>query len=134
MPESNVEIVRRAYEAWNRGDFDAAAAVLDPEIEWQMPANIPDAGTYRGPEEVRRRLEEFLEVWDEFTVTVEELIDEGNRVIARIRYGGLGSGSGIEVQGASADTHVWTLRGGRAVRLEMRGGTEGVVEGGADSE
>jgi ketosteroid isomerase-like protein len=134
MPESNVEIVRRAYEAWNRGDFDAAAEVLDPQIEWQMPSNIPDAGTYRGPDEDRRRLEEFLEAWDEFTVDVEELIDEGDRVIARIRYGGLGSGSGIEVRGASADTHVWTLRDGRAIRLEMRGGTEEAAKDRDDPE
>jgi uncharacterized protein len=134
MPESNVEIVRRAYEAWNRGDFEAAAELLDSEIEWQMPSNIPDAGTYRGPEEVRRRLEEFLEVWDEFKVNVEELIDEGDRVIALIRYGGLGSGSGIDVQGASVDTHVWTLRDGKAVRLEMRGGTGDPAESVDDSE
>ena len=34
MPESNVEAARRGFEAALRGDFDAIADLLDPEVKW----------------------------------------------------------------------------------------------------
>jgi ketosteroid isomerase-like protein len=34
MAEGNVEIIRRAMEAWNRGDIEASLELADPEIEW----------------------------------------------------------------------------------------------------
>jgi ketosteroid isomerase-like protein len=41
MSESNVELARRGYEAAIRGDFDAIAELLDPEVKWH--AGDPDA-------------------------------------------------------------------------------------------
>jgi ketosteroid isomerase-like protein len=32
MSEENVEVVRRLYEAVNRGDFDDAVQSMDPEV------------------------------------------------------------------------------------------------------
>jgi hypothetical protein len=128
MSEENVEIVRRALEAWERGDLNAAADLLDPEVEWRMPPNIPEAGTYRGRDEVMRRLEEFLEAWDDLAVTVVELIDAGARVVALVRYSGQGRGSGIEIGGVTTDAQVWTLRDGKALRVELYGGTAAALE------
>ena len=128
MSRENVEIVRRALEAWERSDLKAAADLLDPEVEWRMPPNIPEAGTYRGRDEVIRRLEEFLEAWDDLAVTVEELIDAGDRVVALVRYSGQGRGSGIEIGGVSTDAQVWTLRDGKALRVELYGGTADALE------
>ena len=34
MSRENIEIVRRAYAAFNRHDFDAAMEALDPDVEW----------------------------------------------------------------------------------------------------
>jgi ketosteroid isomerase-like protein len=85
MSEENLELVRRALEAWARGDLEAAAEVLDKDVEWRMPSNIPEAGTYRGRDEVVRRLADFLEAWGELNVTVERLVDVGDRVVAFAR-------------------------------------------------
>jgi hypothetical protein len=49
MSQETVEIVRRGYEAYARGDMDAAVAPFDPEIEI-YDHDIPDAGVYRGVE------------------------------------------------------------------------------------
>ena len=46
MSRDNVELVRRAYEAWNAGEFEEAAEVLSPEIEWRLPPNVPDTDTW----------------------------------------------------------------------------------------
>jgi uncharacterized protein len=134
MSQENVEIVRRALQAWERSDLKGAADLLDPEVEWRMPPNIPEAGTYRGRDEVMRRLEEFLEAWDDLAVTVEELIDAGDRVVALVRYSGQGRGSGIEIGGVSTDAQVWTLRDGKALRVELYGGTADALEAAGLSE
>jgi len=34
MSQENVEIVRAAFEAWNRNDFDAWIQYFDPEVHW----------------------------------------------------------------------------------------------------
>jgi ketosteroid isomerase-like protein len=123
MSEENVEVVRQALEAWGRGDPKAATDLLDPEVEWTMPSNLPETGTYRGRDEVVRRLEEFLEAWDDLAVTVEELVDAGDRVVALARYSGRGRESGIEISGVNTDAQVWTVRNGKALRVELYGGT-----------
>ena len=47
MPEENVEIIRRGYEAYKRGDVAAMLEGFDPEIEI-YDHDIPDSGEYRG--------------------------------------------------------------------------------------
>ncbi len=34
MPDTNVELARRGFEAALRGDFDAIGELLDPEVKW----------------------------------------------------------------------------------------------------
>lgn len=48
--------LRAAYAAFNRGDFDAAVAALDPKIEWSEPLEFPGGGTYYGREAVKEYL------------------------------------------------------------------------------
>src|SRR5262245_62636227 len=54
MSEENVELVRRAYDAFNRGDFEGWLAALDPDVEWDERYIAPDAAVYRGHDGVRR--------------------------------------------------------------------------------
>ncbi len=50
MSQENVEIVRRANDAWNREDLEGLLALSDPEIEY---VNSPDRG--RAGHEARTR-------------------------------------------------------------------------------
>ena len=134
MSEDNVEIVRHALEAWGRGDRNAVVDLLDPAVEWSMPPNLPDAGTYRGRDEVVGRLKEFLEAWDDLAVTVEELMDAGERVVALVRYSGRGRESGIEIAGMNIDAQVWTVRNGKVLKVELYGGTAEALEAAGLSE
>ena len=47
MSPENVEIVRRSFEAFARGDFESALAEHDPGSEWCTAADEPDRRTYR---------------------------------------------------------------------------------------
>jgi ketosteroid isomerase-like protein len=110
MSQENVELVRRAYDAWNAGNFDAASELLSPEMEWQMPPNLPESDTWRSKAEV------------------QDLIDAGDRVVALVRFRGRSAVTELELQGVSVDAAVWTVRDGKLAKVEMYGGTEAALE------
>jgi len=122
MSGENVEIVRRAFEAWNRGDPEAAIDVLDPEIEWRLPPNFPDAQAWHGRDAVVQGLTAVAGAWDEFRIDVQELIDAGDRVVALVRFHGRAAITGLDLGGVSVDGQVWTIRDGKAVDVQMYNG------------
>jgi ketosteroid isomerase-like protein len=124
VSRENVEIVRRAFEAWNSGEPDAAAGLLDPGIEWHLPENFPDAGTWRGKEQVLTGLAGLADSWEGLVADVRELIDAGDRVVALVRYHGRAAVTGLDLEGVSVDAQVWTLRDGTVVEVRMYGGTD----------
>jgi uncharacterized protein len=124
MSKENLEIVRRAYEAWNSGDGDAAIALLDPEVKWTLPPHFPDADTWHGRDRVVEGLREMMGSWESLHLDVRELIDEGDRVVARVRFEGRSARTGLDLAGMGVDTQIWTLRDGLTVEVRMFGGAE----------
>jgi ketosteroid isomerase-like protein len=123
MASENVEIVRRAYEAFNRNDPEAAIALLDPEVEWTLPAHFPDAETWRGRDRVVEGLRSMATSFDSLNLEVHELIDAGDRVVALVHIQGRAAVTGLDLSGMGVDGHIWTLRDGRVVAVRMYGGT-----------
>jgi ketosteroid isomerase-like protein len=121
VSRENVEIVRRGYEANARGDLEAALAALAPEIEIH-DHDIPDAGEYRGPEGLLRWQADWECSWESWRQEPEDFIDAGDRVVAVLRIYAKGRHSGVDVE--RLDGAVWTLRGGKAVRLDYYGSKE----------
>ena len=135
MSEENVDLVRGAYEAFNRGDLESAFEVLDPDIEVSVPPDFPEARSYRGRAEVRKWLsEQVLPIFEEFRAQPEKFLDADDQVVVFLRYIGRGKASGIEVKGVVVDAHVWTLRKGKIQKLEMYQGTETALEAAGLSE
>lgn len=129
MSQQNLDVVRRAYGAWNRGDLDAAFELLDAEVEVSPPPVFPEAGALRGRAEIRRWVEaELLEALVGARAEPEQFFDAGDRVVAFVRYFGRGKESGLDVRGRFVDGHVWTLRAGKVLKLEMYQGTEQALE------
>jgi ketosteroid isomerase-like protein len=56
----NVEIVRRAYEAWNRGDLPTFAEFLAPDVEMDFSERVLNPGSYRGRDGFLRWTEELV--------------------------------------------------------------------------
>jgi ketosteroid isomerase-like protein len=117
MSQQNVELVRRGYDAFNRGDMNAAFELFDPEIEWSEGTDVPEPQLYHGHDGVRRQQQRFRESWESFSIEPEEFIEAGDRLVVIVKLAGRGKGSGIDVETRGA--HVWTVRAGKAVRLEM---------------
>lgn len=53
MANSNVELVQRMYECFNRGDMDTIRKeIFAPNLVWRLPGHHPLSGTKNGAEEV----------------------------------------------------------------------------------
>jgi ketosteroid isomerase-like protein len=114
MSQENLELTRRAYAAFNRGDLEDMLAYLAPDFEYLTTGAIPGVeGVYRGPEGFRQFLESFWGEFDEPGLEVRELIEAEDRVLAGLTFQGRGKQSGVETTWNL--WHVWTVRGGKAV-------------------
>ncbi len=117
MSQENVEIVRRIWEAWVRGDMETVVTFYAPEIEMDFSHfDWPEESLYRGLEAVRGFLDQFRASWDRYESRVEEFIDADDRVVIVCWQGGRGNVSGAEVERAWAQ--IYTVRNGKAVRIE----------------
>jgi ketosteroid isomerase-like protein len=117
MSQENVEIVRRLIEALNANEQDRVSGILHPEVVIDATRRLVNPMTYTGMPGYGRMVADREEVWDEFRMQPDEVLDAGDRVVAVGRWVGKGKGSGIEVHQPVAD--VYTLHDGRVVRAEF---------------
>ncbi len=112
--KETIELVRRAYEAFNRQDYETwLRDFVDPEVEFKEIALTLDSATYHGHAGVRAWMEigqeAFAGVWFE----VEKMTVRGDAVVTTIWAHGRGAGSGAEFRTRIA--HAMRLRNGKAV-------------------
>jgi ketosteroid isomerase-like protein len=124
---SNLDIVRRSYEAFARHDLEGVMADMHPEIVWHQAQGLPHGGTYRGLDEVKRNIFDPLdeEWWDGFTADPDEFLDAGENVIVVGRYRGAAKATGKQLD--VPFVHIWTLEGGTAIRFRQYLDTAGWV-------
>ena len=131
VPESPLDVVRTAFEnaARVRDPSGQQLDVLDPEsrdvvfgcvdeeIEFREDPRFPESGVYRGVEAARRYFEQFTESFDEFLLDGLEFVPvDDERVLVQFRLRMRGKGSGAP--GEALPGWLWTVRDGRAVRIE----------------
>lgn len=119
MPQDNVEIVRASWEAWSRGDVAALFEFYDPEVEWDMTKSyVPDMGVFHGHDGIREFFREWQEFFAEYRAEPEQFIGADENVMVRVRQGGRGKASSVDVE-MPTYWQVYRLREGRAVRVEI---------------
>ena len=115
MSQEVLKMVRAGYEAFNRGDIEAALAPLHPDIEWWPAADEPITDPYRGHDGYRRLVAGIREAVPDLQIEVEELFVAGGRVVACLRFWGRGRDSGAPVE--IRETHVTRLRDGKVIEV-----------------
>jgi ketosteroid isomerase-like protein len=118
MSQENVEVVRRAVELIQPFDESFRGSrvgtnLLDPAIEVH-DHDSPDLGVLKGHAGFLR----WIDDWDamEWSLEPEEFIDAGERVVVLASLSARGKGSGVAL--VRRDGMVWTVRDGKAVRLD----------------
>jgi ketosteroid isomerase-like protein len=115
MSHGNVEILRRLWEASERGDWESAFRDVAPnhELDWSRGRGPLLPGVHRG-EEAQRLLIDFLESWQSVRIEPHEFIEVGEHVVVPSTTDLVGR-DGIEVQ--ARGTWTWTIRDGMIVRV-----------------
>ena len=120
MPSQVVSLIRAAYDAMNADDPAWAAANLPPDFELVPPPSSGGlAERYTGAGGIAQFRAELEDAWEAFHTEVEEIVEFGERVVVLGRIRNRGRGSGLEVDVVAA--HLWTLRDGVPVRVELIG-------------
>lgn len=124
--EENKEIVRRYQEAYNTANYDAldevvAADVLTPN----MISTVP-----RGLEGAKLVHQKTLIGMPDYQTTIEDLIAEGDKVVARVTMTGTHTGNfyGIEATGRRVNlTAIYIVRIANGKIVEHWGEENGVT-------
>jgi uncharacterized protein len=110
VSEENVEVVRRLFESYSRGDYAGAAECLDPDVVYEVGQELP----LHGRAAVRAMWERWDSTWDELETVPEEFVDAGDEVLVTVYYSARGRGSGIPYEERLFD--VYSFRDGSCVR------------------
>jgi len=112
MTQENVEVMRRWVEATSNGDYEAASAEVDPEVEID-DQDIPEA---TGADSFYEWLARWDASWESWRIEGVELLPSGDdKVVALFRMIVTGRESGIEL--GRNDAVLGEFRDGRIVRL-----------------
>jgi ketosteroid isomerase-like protein len=99
---SRVELLRRIYADWARGDFSAGWDRLADDAQFIPLDDITDPERTRGPDAIRGFLDDLTESFSELTIEGREFVDEGDRVLVLAVQRVVGRGSG-----ASSEFEYW---------------------------
>ena len=114
-------VVRSAFEAANRSDFDAAVVFCHPDIEVIEPPQLYELGLepMRGTGlETRKQVQRRWQAeWGAFRIEPEYIVDLGDRllVVSRMQGAGRASGAAFETDVAN----LFELAGGRPIREQI---------------
>ena len=130
MAQEDVEVVRGSFDAYAERGLDGLAASWDPDLNWRaMEGAIDDVGEINGREAMLRYLGDWLEMFEEISVTPHAIRDLGDgRVLAQQEVAGRAKLSGAETR-----LEYWvmyTVRDGKVVRGREYATAEEALAGG----
>jgi ketosteroid isomerase-like protein len=115
MSQENVERSYRVLDAFNRGDVEAALALLDEDVEVISRLAPIGEGRYRGHDGFLRWEQNLHDVFPDWHGEFLEVRALGDFTMAAVRVRGHGGESGVPV-----DQVIWQVgewRNGKLVRL-----------------
>jgi uncharacterized protein len=124
--QEDVDILRRAYQAFNEGGVEAILEHLAPEFHVRDRESSPDRETRHGKRGIKQLFDSYMEAFDALRLDPEEFIEAGDQIVVSLHQRVRGKGSGAEVVGRIA--HVWTMSEGEALRLRIFGNKERALE------
>lgn len=124
---SNVDVIKRLYQAFSEGDLDSLSELLDNSVEWIESEGIPYGGVFKGYEAVLNGVFAKIETeWDNFTAHVDQFIDAGDIVVTLGIDSGTYKATGKKMSAPTVS--IWTLKHGKVVKFRQYIDTLAVVK------
>lgn len=112
------ELVRDHYSANDRRDLSGMIADFAPDISWTEMDGFPCAGTYVGADAIVEGVFKALgEMFDDYTFTLERLLDAGDEAVGIGNYTATAKSSGKSMN--VRVVHVWGGSDGKIRRFEQ---------------
>ena len=122
----SVELIRRATALMNGDSLEASDEELEeiftPDVVLDLRANVFNPAVYEGYDGLRAFYAASREVWEKVTLTLTEVIEEGDDYVLLGEGRSRGRGSGMEV--AAGFTAIWTTEDGRLKHNRLVSTTE----------
>jgi ketosteroid isomerase-like protein len=112
MAGENVKALRGSYDAFRRRDLERFLSYMDRDVEFKSLV-LEVEGAYHGHDGVRAWWESVLAVFPDWSPTVEDAEEVGDRLVVRVRAEGRGTGSGIV-----SERDIWQVADVRDGRLK----------------
>lgn len=112
-------LTQRCWDEWQRRDWDAMTLRMAPDIVME---DVAEGRTYRGPAQVRARLERFVEAFPDGRIEVLAIHGSAGTTTSQLSFRGTNDGAydGRPPTGRLVEAHfceVFTFRGGRIARV-----------------
>lgn len=120
---TNADVVDRAYDAFNRKDFDRLAAMVTPTCSWNVagPAGIPWAGHYEGPDQIKDYARKLTDAVHFRSFTPKSVVEQGDTVVVCGAETAEVTSTGKDY--TSLFAHVFTLKDGQITFFQEYGDT-----------
>jgi uncharacterized protein len=81
--QQNIEIVKRGYEAFGRGDINGLVELCTENVEWASsgPSEMPTAGVRRGREQVAQFFKAVDQLFEIQRFEPKQFIAQGEQVV-----------------------------------------------------
>lgn len=120
---TNAQVVQRALDVGNDPNLDAPEELFEelfaPDVVFDMSQRIFNPNVYRGYEGLRQYRADVRETWTELSFEPQELIEEGDHVLAITRMRGVGRLSGVPIDAEGPS--IWTVVDGRITGFRFLG-------------
>jgi uncharacterized protein len=113
----NSDALKRGYEGFNQGDVETVASIFADDISWEGPNTdgVPMSGKHEGKDAVLGALGQIGELFDEFHVSPDEIVEDGETLVVLSHVEGKSkAGNEIKMPGVE----VWRMSGGIAQRVQ----------------
>lgn len=117
MAQDNVDLIEQAWDAFGRGNLDAATALADAAAQISVPETVPWGGTYRGPEGFREFLDKLFEHFAELKAVPEKILGADDDHVIVIARGTGRTKAGNAFEGRSA--WIYRLQDGKVTEVEQ---------------
>jgi ketosteroid isomerase-like protein len=112
-----IDQMRERYDKFNQGDIDGATDLWSDDFVWDggNSTELPGGGERDGKEAALQAMQEAVGAWDEFKLSADEFLEEGDTVVVLAH-------TNVKKGDNSAElpvVHVWRWEGDQIKRLQI---------------